>query len=341
MNSRQAQRKLRALFRQKPEINQPGRLVAHLLNELGVAGDHSSREREAINAALIRMEDLGEINLDRAGGILNGVKYVEPANRPTKTVGPGVSEPVRTAVGAALKASVSSAATEAQSAPPPSVTRDKPEAAQDAQKPERMTADGMPSILTKALHVLQEYARQFGDGNGEFAMPDGGTSGVIESALTDLTHSQVVRVRDYLNKLELVMHWLPQGAWGMKNRRVRVDMEVVTVTSEMFTKLKTSTSERPAPKKPRKGSPEAVEADLQEQLQQAVHIAEGLDLQNEELREENETLRRDNHELHVENEELKRANAQLEQQLKDKGPVAINPKLTKLMEKHGDMLAPS
>lgn len=72
MNVRQAERKLRDLMRRKPSISQPGRLLAHLLNEINVENDQQRMHSRTLERALDRLEAVGVIHLERTGSVLNG-----------------------------------------------------------------------------------------------------------------------------------------------------------------------------------------------------------------------------------------------------------------------------
>lgn len=81
MNVKQAEKKLLELMRRKPQIRQPGRLVAHLLNELNVESDSNRSVAQTIERALEKLEKEGTIRLQRSGHILNGYRVVKKAKK--------------------------------------------------------------------------------------------------------------------------------------------------------------------------------------------------------------------------------------------------------------------
>ena len=101
MNVKQAEKKLRELIRRKPSIQQPGRLLGHLMNELGVETDSKRTQSSAIELALEKLEAVGLIEVQRSGSVLNGYRAIPQQtskNRPAaKASGqsPTPSVPVR------------------------------------------------------------------------------------------------------------------------------------------------------------------------------------------------------------------------------------------------------
>jgi hypothetical protein len=72
----QLERKLRDLLMAKSPINQPGRLLAHLLNELTLIPDRNGKSEAEIVYLLEAMAESGEITTDRRGKLWDGVTYV-------------------------------------------------------------------------------------------------------------------------------------------------------------------------------------------------------------------------------------------------------------------------
>lgn len=86
MNVKQAEKKLLELMRRKPQIRQPGRLVAHLLNELNVESDSNRSVAQTIEHALEKLEKDGIIRLQRSGRILNGYRVVKKTKKRATSV---------------------------------------------------------------------------------------------------------------------------------------------------------------------------------------------------------------------------------------------------------------
>lgn len=67
-----------AHFTRKPEVCQPGRLIAHLMQDLSLVPDPTGSNRDRLVATLDKMEQKGVITLDKAGNVYNAVSYHPP-----------------------------------------------------------------------------------------------------------------------------------------------------------------------------------------------------------------------------------------------------------------------
>ena len=134
MNKGQIERRLRELLERKSPIEQPGRLIGHLLNELNLLPDKGNRAAIAITQLLEKMEQAGEVRLMSSGTILNSVEL--------------------------LPKQVDSNTDQAEVQEPPVVIASKEETLQpqETMMDENVVSDGRPShreTLSLALLALQ------------------------------------------------------------------------------------------------------------------------------------------------------------------------------------------
>lgn len=86
LNGRQAKRRVIALLQCKPDIHQPGRLLDHLMNELGITTDNTGKQRAILSNTLVKLETAGAVELERAGRVINRVRLSDvsaTSGRPT------------------------------------------------------------------------------------------------------------------------------------------------------------------------------------------------------------------------------------------------------------------
>lgn len=76
MSKKQVKTKIRHLLNTKREINQPGRLTSHIMNEIGLISKNSSgsQVRALVEQALDELETEGIVTLKKSGRIFDGVK---------------------------------------------------------------------------------------------------------------------------------------------------------------------------------------------------------------------------------------------------------------------------
>ncbi len=202
MNGKQMERKLRELFRRKPNMSQPGRLIGHLLNELGVATDNNNKFAETIERVLEKLERNGELELDRSGAIFNGYRFIKkpkPAPKPQQKSTPVVSVPTP--------------------APAP---------AQEEQEQDMSTAGSgftRAELVTMALNVLQDKA----DEKGHVYVPS--AIGLIMETL-EVSESEAKELNEPLHRLGL--RTSPRGRNDEGKRPHWVSLEVTEVTDEML-----------------------------------------------------------------------------------------------------------
>ena len=228
MNSKQMDRKLRELFRRKPSISQPGRLLAHLANELGVENDSTRRHSATLESLLTKYEEQGTIELERSGSVLNGYTVVKPL---TAKKSPS-SRPV------AIVKTVDT--TEMQ--PPVEAAEEASEPQQEEKKEEAVQVSAEPSLsreelLTLALKALQEESNE----KGEVFISS--TNEMIADKLGVSPH-----VAKDLNGIlgRLGLRISPQGRNPGGVRPHWVSREVTEVTSEMLALARKSSGSQSA-----------------------------------------------------------------------------------------------
>lgn len=86
MNNRQLEKKLLDLIERKPVISQPGRLMAHLINELSLGGDPKGTHTRKLQRLLEKLETDGLLTLDRAGKVWNGYSVKVDTERAVSTI---------------------------------------------------------------------------------------------------------------------------------------------------------------------------------------------------------------------------------------------------------------
>ncbi|MGV9001881.1 MAG: hypothetical protein ACOH18_02905 [Candidatus Saccharimonadaceae bacterium] len=75
-NPKRLREQILGLSKNKPAIIQPGRVVAHIINELTLGSD--STARTPVTKALLALRDEGKIKLEMAGNVINAMYYVTP-----------------------------------------------------------------------------------------------------------------------------------------------------------------------------------------------------------------------------------------------------------------------
>ncbi len=191
---------------------QPGRLVGHLLNEIGVSDDGQGRHAGLIETVLRKHAEEGIITLECSGKVVNGYRL--------KT------SPKRVSVPSHLKASVST--------PPPTeelevTPREEEEAVADSQL-------SRAEMVTLALRCLQEEADEDGQ--------------VFISSAAQLISDKLEISYDAARELNKVLHLLqlrtsPSGRNPGGRRPHKVSMEIKEVTEEMIKAARQSTDSEP------------------------------------------------------------------------------------------------
>ena len=78
MTVRKASNRLALLLERKPEINQPGRLVNHLMDEMRLSNSERRNSGPIIETALDRLEERGVVILGKSGdNVYNSVLLVK------------------------------------------------------------------------------------------------------------------------------------------------------------------------------------------------------------------------------------------------------------------------
>jgi|GEM_PF-3116714 len=276
MNTRQAEQKLRELMKRKPAIDQPGRLLAHLLNELKVEADSTRARSGIIENALEKLEEAGIVTLGRTGNVLNSYKVTEAgaaalrANRKRVTEKRPASK---------LPVTVPAAASAQEAPAPAEETAAKVEVAPapaEVEAPSEATKLSRHEMVTMALHVLQEES----DDDGHIYVPS--SSRIIAQAL-GLSKSEADGLNFSLGELRL--RTSPRGRNDDGRRPHWVSKEIKEVTEEMLTQAGKKTEQ-----------PRADSDDDQTQVGEAVdetlvEIITGLEQELAEVRRENDELR--------------------------------------------------
>ena len=244
MNSKQIERKVRELIRRKPKISQPGRLLGHVVNEIGVESDSTRKYGTMVEKALEKLEDEGVIELDRSGAVLNGF---EAKKQPITKKAVASTKPSTSKSTAPLKATE----------PIPATTT--PEEAKEVSKTEKLARHEM---VTLALNTLQVAADE--DGNLY-------VSSAVQVIVDELgvTAEEAKNLNDPLGRLGLRKS--PRGRNDDGKKPHWVSLKVTEVTEAMLSTTAKPLSERPTP-----ASSSDAEAGLLE-------IIEGLEARNGEL----------------------------------------------------------
>lgn len=189
-------------MRRKPEINQPGRLLGHLMNELNVESDSTRSKSAIIERALDKLVADGIIELDKTGCVLNGYRVTAKGERelnPQRRTSRKAAVPVTPIAAAPKEPLVVDVA-------PPSSPMPRHE------------------LVTLALKVLQESA----DKQGNLFVP---SSAALISEKLGIPEAEAKELNAPLGQLGLRRS--PQG----RNSGAKphwVSMDVVDVTVDML-----------------------------------------------------------------------------------------------------------
>lgn len=237
MNAKQTERRLRDVLRRKTRINQPGRLIAHLQNELGVATDRNNTAHKNITSALESLERRGEIVLERSGSVFNGVQYVGCRDRTDRTPQEKREAMFAKGVPAVLPDELCTPVVITSKEPilvPESVT--PTEAVDSSQLPTKVILQPYKvgqkpyhQTLTDCLSALRSEADENGVGHQL-------SVSFVLKALLDMTDSQALRAMDHLRGMELYT----TSMTGFATSSYTVVLEPAVVTAQMVTSYRRS-----------------------------------------------------------------------------------------------------
>lgn len=86
MNKKQARWRILELLRRKPNISQHGRLITHLLMELGACQQELIPGGQKVEQALYDLEADGQVLLGRSGSVLNEVRLLDQDGNPARSL---------------------------------------------------------------------------------------------------------------------------------------------------------------------------------------------------------------------------------------------------------------
>lgn len=203
-------------MRRKPEINQPGRLLGHLMNELNVESDSTRSKSAIIERALDKLATDGIVELDKTGCVLNGYRVTAKGERE-------LNPQRRTRKAAVLGSAVSAQPIESPVVPVTSIpAAPKEPLVVDVAPP----SSPMPrhELVTLALKVLQESA----DKQGYLFVP---SSAALIAEKLGISEAEAKELNAPLGQLGLRRS--PQG----RNSGAKphwVSMDIVDVTVDML-----------------------------------------------------------------------------------------------------------